>query len=111
MARYLTLFQYSPQAQAELVAKPQDRSDEMRKLLAQVDGELLDYYYCFGTYDGAFLWEVADDITSQAITYAIAASGAIKEERTINLLTAEEHLQVLQKANQLQVRSPAEAAG
>lgn len=106
MSRYLTLFQYTPEAQAALVKQPEDRSQAVRQLMQQAGGQLLDFYICFGEYDGVILFEAPDDITAHAIVYALISPGHIKHERTITLHTSDEKMQVLQKASTMQYKGP-----
>ena len=101
MPHYMTLYQYTPEAQAALVRNPEDRSQAVAALLEQAGGRLENFYYCFGEYDGVTLFEAPDDETAQAVVYAIAATGTITHERTINLESVEEKMQVLQRAQQV----------
>ena len=106
MARFLTLFQYTPEATAALVKNPEDRSQPVREIMQQSGGQLLDFYFCFGEYDGVIHFEAPDQITAQAVIHAIIAAGHIKHERTMNLQTVDEKMQVLRKAGQFSYRPP-----
>jgi len=106
MPRFMTLWQYTAEAQAALANNPEDRSEALRDLLQQAGGELLDYYYCFGEYDGVFHFEAPDDETAQAIIYALLSEGHVAHERTINLQTVEEKMQTLQRAGELSMKPP-----
>lgn len=106
MSTYLTLFQYTPQAVAALKAKPQDRSQAVSQLMQDAGGQMLNFYWCFGEYDGLFLFEAPDDITAQAAIVAFTAAGHIAHERTITLHPVDEKMQVLEKASSLSYAPP-----
>ena len=106
MSSYLTLFQYTPQAVAALKANPQDRSQAVSQLMQDVGGQMLNFYWCFGEYDGLFLWEAPDDISAQAAIVAFTAAGHVSHERTITLHPVDEKMQVLEKATSLSYAPP-----
>ena len=107
MPRFMTFWSYTPEAKAALARKPEDRSREVGELLQQAGGQLLDYYYCFGDYDGLFVFEAPDDVSAHAAVFAGVAAGHVQNEKTVELRTVEEKMAILDKAGELQIQPPA----
>ena len=57
MTIYITQGRYSQQAMKGLVAKPEDREAEVRKLIESSGGKLLSYYMTLGEYDFLLITE------------------------------------------------------
>ena len=106
MPHYMTLYHYTPEAVQALKGTGEDRSQPLRDLMDQAGGRLENFYYCFGEYDGVFIFEAPDDVTAQAIIWAFVAAGHISHERTINLHTVEEKKQVLEKSGDFHYAPP-----
>jgi len=57
--------------------------------------------YCFGEYDVVAIYEAPGDIAAAAIALAFGAGGAVKSARTTKLLSGQEWIESLQKAQTL----------
>jgi hypothetical protein len=88
MPLYLSRFSYTPETWARLIGKPEDR----RKAAE--------------SYDGYNLWEAPDNVSMAAVALAIGSGGALSSFETTVLLTVDETMDALLKAQQVQYRAP-----
>jgi uncharacterized protein with GYD domain len=106
MNLYLTRFSYTPETWARLMKNPEDRREAARKYIESVGGKLHGFWYAFGEYDGYNLWEAPDNVSMSAVAFAIAGGGALSKFETTPLLTVEETLEALRRAQKLGYRAP-----
>ena len=106
MAMYLTRFTYTPETWARLIQNPEDRREAARKYIESVGGKLHGFWYSFGEHDGWNLWEAPDNVSMAAVVLAIGAGGALGSCDTTVLLSVEELLQALGKAQTVRYRKP-----
>ena len=59
-----------------------------------------------GKHDGYALWEAPDDVSMAAVALAISGGGALSSLETAVLLTVEDTIEALRKAEQIQYRAP-----
>jgi uncharacterized protein with GYD domain len=74
--------------------------------IESVGGKLHGFWYAFGSYDGYTLWEAPDNVSMAAVALAISAGGALSSIETAVLLTIDETLDALRKAQQVKYRAP-----
>jgi uncharacterized protein with GYD domain len=101
MAFYLTRFSYTPETWARLMKKPEDRRDAARKYIESVGGKLQGFWYAFGEYDGYCLWEAPDNVSMATVGLAITGGGALSKFETTPLLTVEETIEALRRAQKV----------
>jgi uncharacterized protein with GYD domain len=106
MALYLTRFSYMPETWAQLTKNPEDRSEAARKYIESVGGKLHGFWYAFGSYDGYNLWEAPDNVSMAAVVIAISGGNALSKCETIPLLTVEETINALRRAQKIGYRAP-----
>jgi len=106
MPLYLTRFSYTPETWARLTKNPEDRREAARKYIESVGGKLHGFWYAFGSYDGYNLWEAPDNVSMAAVAIAIGGGGALSKIETISLLTVEETLDALRRAQKVGYRAP-----
>jgi uncharacterized protein with GYD domain len=106
MPLYLSRFSYTPEAWARLVNNPEDRRDAARSYIESVGGKLHGFWYAFGAHDGLNLWEAPDNVSMAAVAIAIGGGGALSSFETTVLLTVEETLEALHRAQAVQYRPP-----
>jgi uncharacterized protein with GYD domain len=106
MPLYLTRFSYTPETWAKLTKNPEDRREAARSYIESVGGKLHGFWYAFGTHDGYNLWEAPDNVSMAAVAVAITGGGALSSLETTVLLTVEETMDALRKAQQVQYRPP-----
>lgn len=106
VALYLTRFSYTPETWARLTKNPEDRREAARKYIESVGGKLHGFWYAFGEYDGYNLWEAPDNVSMAAVVIAIGGGGALSKVETTVLLSVEDTLIALGKAQSINYRQP-----
>jgi uncharacterized protein with GYD domain len=109
MPLYMSMFEYKPEVWAELVNIPEDRSQAVGRILDNAGCELKGLWYAFGSSDGFALIEAPDNFTSAGISIAINASGAFRKFETTVLMTQDELLKALSKAQDVSYVAPGAA--
>jgi uncharacterized protein with GYD domain len=110
MPLYLTKFSYTPETWAKLIGNPEDRRKAAQTYIESVGGKLHGFWYGFGTHDGYNLWEAPDNVSMAAVALAISAGGALSAFDTTVLLTVEETMDALRKADKVRYRAPGAGA-
>ena len=106
MAMYLTGFSYTPETWARLTKNPEDRREAGRTYVESVGGKLHGFWYAFGKYDAYALWEAPDNVSMAAVAVAIGGGGAVSKFVTTPLLSVEEMLDALGRAQGIAYRPP-----
>ena len=106
MPLYLTRFSYTPETWARLIANPEDRRTAAAAYIESVGGTLHGFWYAFGAYDGINLWEAPDDVSMAAVALAIGGGGALKSIETTVLISVEDTMAALRKAQGIGYRAP-----
>jgi uncharacterized protein with GYD domain len=106
MALYLYQVSYTSEAVAAQVREPQDRIEAVRPVIEAMGGKLMAAGYPFGEYDAVVVFEAPEDTTAAAFALAIAAGGAARSAKTTRLLSGQEWIESLQKAQGAQYRPP-----
>jgi uncharacterized protein with GYD domain len=103
---YLTRFSYTPETWAKLIGNPEDRRAAAESYIESVGGKLHGFWYAFGEHDGYNLWEAPDNVSMAAVALAIGGGGALSSFETTVLLTVDETIEALRKAEQVKYRAP-----
>ena len=111
MPLYLTKFSYTAETWARLIGHPEDRRQAAQTYIESVGGKLHGFWYAFGTHDGYTLWEAPDNGSMAAVAVALGAGGAMSSLETTVLLTVDETLEALKKAEQVRYRPPGAPSG
>ena len=106
MPLYLTKFSYTPETWATLVTKPEDRQRATERHIGAVGGTLHGFWYAFGEHDGYIVWDAPDNISMAAVLLAIVSSGADGSLETTVLLTVDEMIGALAKADAVRYQPP-----
>jgi uncharacterized protein with GYD domain len=106
MPLYLTRFSYTPETWARLIGNPEDRRKAAQAYIESVGGKLHGFWYAFGEHDGYTLWEAPDNVSMAAVALAISGGGALSSLETTVLLTVDETMDALGKAQQIGYRAP-----
>ena len=106
MALYLSRVSYTPEAWRALINKPEDRKKAVNAMLADTGASLKELWYAFGDYDAYALIEARDNAAAASVALAIASTGAFSKFETVPLLTMEETLEALKKAQAIPYRPP-----
>jgi uncharacterized protein with GYD domain len=103
---YLTRFSYTAETWAMMIAQPEDRSRAAAASLAGGGGRPHGFWYAFGTHDGISLWEAPDSVAMAAVALAIGGGGALRSIETTPLLSVEETVDALTRAQTVGYRAP-----
>ncbi len=106
MPLYLTRFSYTPETWARLIDNPEDRRKAAQSYIESVGGKLHGFWYAFGEHDAYTLWEAPDNASMAAVALAITAGGALSSLETTALLTVDETMDALRKAQHVGYRAP-----
>jgi len=106
MPMYLTRFSYTPETWARLIQNPEDRRKAASAYIESVGGKLHGFWYAFGEHDGYNLWEAPDNASMASVVLAIGAGGALASCETTVLLSVEETMNALKKAQSVRYRPP-----
>jgi uncharacterized protein with GYD domain len=106
MPLYLTRFSYTPETWARLIANPEDRRKAATQYIESVGGKLHGFWYAFGSHDGVTLWEAPDNVSMAAVALAIGSGGALHSMETTVLLSVEDTMAAMTKAQDVKYRPP-----
>jgi uncharacterized protein with GYD domain len=109
MPLYMSTFDYEPEVWAELVNNPENRTETVSRLLEDAGCKLKGLWYAFGKSDGFALIEAPDNVAGASIAIAISASGAFRRFETNVLMTQDELLEALKKAQDVAYVAPGAA--
>jgi uncharacterized protein with GYD domain len=99
MPLYMYQCAYTPESLAAQIKEPQDRIERAAQpLVKAIGGKLLAAGYAFGDYDITVIYEAPDDQAAAALALAVAAGGAAKAAKTTKLLSGQEWVGALRKA-------------
>ena len=84
----------------------EDRREAAQKYIESVGGKLHGFWYALGEYDGYNLWEAPDNVSMAAVAIAISGGGALSKFETTPLLTVEETMNALTRAQEIAYRPP-----
>ena len=96
---YMTQFAYTAEAWKSLVKKPEDRAAVLAKHAEGLGGRVLSFYYCMGEYDGVVIFQAPDEVTAASILFTTISPGHLKATKTTALLTVEDAMGAMRKAN------------
>jgi uncharacterized protein with GYD domain len=98
MPLYMYEVAYTPQSLAAQIKQPHDRIEAARSSLEAMGIKILVWGYPLGEYDVLIVIEAPDDTTAASVALAVTAGGAVKASRTTRLLTGQEWIESLRKA-------------
>ena len=99
MPLYMYEAAYTAESLAAQLKNPQNRADAVGRAACEaVGGKLVGSWYCFGDYDLIIIADVPNNESMTAIALAIAAGGAIKSAKTTVLMTGDEAVAGMKKA-------------
>lgn len=106
MSLYLMRFSYTPEAWARLIKNPEDRREVAREVIEKLGGKLQGFWYSFGQQDGVLLVEAPNNISAAAFSVGISSAGSLASAETTVLLSVEETIEMLKKAQTISYRPP-----
>jgi uncharacterized protein with GYD domain len=100
MSLFITQGRFTQDAVKGMIAKPEDRAEEIRQLLAKLDGKLLAYYFAFGEYDFLLISEgPTEGVATSAMV--VAAGGGVTDLKTTLAMTSAEMKNVFARAGRV----------
>ena len=90
MPIYITQGRYTRDAIKGMIIKPEDRADQVARLLSKVGGRLIGYYVTFGEYDFLTIAEVPNDTQMAAVLLAVGSGGGVTDLKTTVAMTSVE---------------------
>jgi uncharacterized protein with GYD domain len=104
MPLYMYQVAHPAESLAAQIKERQDRVEVIRPALEAAGGKVLAYGYPFGEYDAFVIYEAPDDTTAASLAIAVGAGGAAKAAKTTRLLSGQEWIESLRKAQGSQYR-------
>jgi uncharacterized protein with GYD domain len=99
MPIYMYQAAYTPESWAAQLKNPQNRVEAVGKAACEaVGGKLVGGWYSFGEYDLVIIADVPDNECMSAIALAIGAGGALKAAKTTVLMTGDETVAAMRRA-------------
>jgi uncharacterized protein with GYD domain len=106
MPYYLIQASYKESAAKALVARPQERSAVVKKMVAKLGGKLHAYYLAFGDYDVVAIVELPGNESAVAMGLASVAGGALSKYHTTVLLSPDEATAAMKTAKKVPYAAP-----
>lgn len=106
MPHYMFQVAYTAEAWEGLIRRPQDRARSIRPMLKSLKGRLINFYNSFGEYDAVVIAEVPNNEAAAGVAMAAAAGGAIKAIKTTPLMTVQEGMEGMRKADKATYQRP-----
>ena len=97
---------YTPDAWAAMVKQPQNRLEAVRPVVEKLGGKFEHAWLAFGEYDIIGVVELPDNTNAAAFSMAAAAGGALKAFKTTPLLSVDEGVEAMRKAQAAGYRPP-----
>jgi uncharacterized protein with GYD domain len=110
MSFFLVQASYTPEALAAMIQNPDDRTPAVRSLVEKLGGTLIGFWFCLGDYDALEIYQVPDNVTAAAFSFAVSQSGRFKTVKTTTLLTSEEAISAMCKARDAGYQAPGRKA-
>lgn len=88
MPIYITQGRYTRDAIKGMIVRPEDRAEQVSRLMTKVGGRLIGYYVTFGEYDFLAIADVPNDVQMAAALFAAASGGGVTDLRTTVAMTA-----------------------
>ena len=104
MGLYMYQAAYTAESMAAQIKEPQDRVEAVRPALEALGAKILVGGFPFGEHDVLVVYEAPDDTTAASVAMAVAAGGAVRSAKTTRLLTGQEWIESLRKAQGSQYR-------
>ena len=98
-----------PEVWSGLIKSPENRTETVGRILEDAGCKLEGLWYAFGANDGFALIEAPDNVTCAALALKISSTGAFRRFETTVLMTQDEALEALEKAQDIAYSAPGAA--
>ncbi len=106
MPSYLIQVAYTPESWAAMIKEPQNRLEAVRPVVEKLGGQFAHAWLAFGEYDIVGIVDMPENTDAAAFAIAVAAGGGCKAFKTTPLLTVEEGVEAMRKAQAAGYRRP-----
>ena len=106
MVHYLVQASYTAGSWATQIKDPQNRVEQVGKMIAAKGIKFISGYYSFGEYDLCLIAEGPDNTSMALALITAGAGGAISKMHTTVLMTPEEGLEAIKAAGSVEYRAP-----
>jgi uncharacterized protein with GYD domain len=106
VAKYLILFNISSDAAKGFISNPSDRAAAVQAVAESLGGSLVSYYWMFGQYDGAAVFDLPDSRAAAAAALAVASTGALSRYETHELFESGDLAGIAEQARGVSYRPP-----
>jgi len=106
MAYYMYQASFTAEAWAKMVKEPQDREKALRPAIEKLGGKLIGYWMAFGDADAVVIVQLPDNASAAAASLAATAGGAVRALKTTALMSIDESMQAMKKAQSVAYRAP-----
>src|SRR5260370_9882349 len=76
---------------------------DLQTAIERLGGKIKNAWFAFGDHDVILITEMPDNVSAAAIAIAFAGGGACKSVQTTPLLSTEEAMQGMKKANEIEI--------
>jgi uncharacterized protein with GYD domain len=101
VAHYLFQVAYTAEAWAVQIKNPQNRVEIVRPVIEKLGGKIETTYFAFGEYDVILIADFPDNVSAAALSLVATAGGALRTMKTTPLVTIDEGIQAMRKANEV----------
>ncbi len=88
MPIYIMQGRYTRDAIKGMIVKPEDRADQVSRLLSKAGGKLIGYYLTFGEYDFITIAEAPSDTQMAAVLLVAGSGGGVTDLKTTVAMTS-----------------------
>jgi uncharacterized protein with GYD domain len=106
MPYYMIQASYKESAAKALVAKPQERSAVVKKMVESLGGKLHSFFLSFGDYDVVVIAELPGNEAAVAMGLSSVSAGALSKYHTTVLLSPSEATGAMKKAKKVAYTPP-----
>ncbi len=106
MPLYMIQARFTSEAWEALYSSSVDRREVLSKMLKDVGGRLIDYYFSFGDSDVVVITEAPDNVTAASAVIAIAKAGAVTDVKTTVLMSYDEGIEALGRSGSMGYTPP-----
>jgi uncharacterized protein with GYD domain len=90
MPIYVTQGRYTREAIKGMIVRPEDRAEQVSRLMSKAGGRLIGHYLTFGEYDFLVIAEAPSETQMAAVLLAAASGGGVTDLRTTVALSSVE---------------------
>lgn len=106
MALAMVQFCYKQETVGNLIKNPEDRSIAVGKLIEQLGGKMLSFYYSFGDYDGVVIADMPDYVSQAAMSIVAFTGGGVTKLKTTVLFSVKDAMAAMKKSSGLKLAQP-----